>query len=66
MITVTEIEAAVKSLSRADLSRFRDWFLQFDAEAWDRQFAQDAETGKLDSLAEEALQDLLSGRCSDL
>lgn len=55
MITVTEIEAAVKSLSRADLSRFRDWFLQFDAEAWDRQFAQDAETGKLDSLAEEAL-----------
>ena len=52
MSPVTDIEAAVEELSKEDLSRFREWFLEFDANAWDRQFEQDAGSGKLDSLAE--------------
>lgn len=66
MITIADIEGAVKELSREDLSRFRDWFLEFDAHAWDRQFEQDANSGKLDSLAEEALKDLGVGQCTKL
>ena len=55
MSTVQEIEAAVRQLSREELGAFRDWFADFDAEAWDRQFEADAQAGRLDALADEAL-----------
>ncbi len=66
MSTVAEIENAVQKLSRDELARFRDWFLGFDAAAWDRQFEEDAAAGRLDALAGEALRDLREGRCTDL
>lgn len=34
--------------------------------AWDRQFEADVAAGRLDQLAEEVLQDLREGRCTDL
>ena len=37
MTGISEIEIAVAKLSRQDLSAFRDWFQEFDADAWDRQ-----------------------------
>jgi hypothetical protein len=64
--TISEIEEAVRRLSRTDLAAFREWFDRFDAEAWDRQFEQDAREGRLDHLADEALEDLREGRCTDL
>ena len=42
MGTAEEIESAVSTLPPAELSRFRSWFQQFDAEAWDRQREEDA------------------------
>ena len=66
MTMVYEIEVAVAKLSREDLSAFRDWFEEFDAEAWDKQFEDDVAAGRLDALAEEALRDLHEGRCTDL
>lgn len=66
MNLVSEIEIAVKKLSRDELSVFRDWFQEFDAEAWDKQFETDVAAGRLDALAEEALRDLREGRCTDL
>ena len=66
MSTVNEIERASRSLSRAELSEFRAWFLEFDAEAWDRQFEQDVAAGRLDALADEALADLRAGRTRPL
>lgn len=66
MTTITELEQAVRQLSRTELAAFRAWFDQFDAEAWDRQFEQDAREGRLDALANEAVDDLRSGRCTDL
>ena len=66
MSTVREIETAVRNLSRSDLTSFRDWFLGFDAEAWDKQFAKDVAVGKLDALADEAIRDLQEGRCTNL
>lgn len=66
MSTVLEIESAISKLSREELSAFRTWFEDFDAEAWDRQFEEDAKAGRLDALAKEALQDLREGRCTDL
>ncbi len=36
---------------------FREWFVQFDADIWDRQLQSDALNGKLDGLAARALRD---------
>ena len=66
MSTVFEIEMAIQKLSRNDLTAFRDWFQEFDAAAWDKQFEQDAVAGRLDALAVEAIRDLREGRCTDL
>lgn len=66
MTTIQEIESAVSGLSREDLSAFRVWFQEFDAEAWDRQLKADMAAGRLDRLADEALRDLREGRCTDL
>ncbi len=66
MTTVQEIEKSVTFLPEPDLSKFRSWFEKFDANAWDKQFEQDAKSGKLDHLADEALRDFADGRCSAL
>jgi hypothetical protein len=66
MTTVREIEDAVARLPDSQLGEFRAWFTQFDAEAWDHEFEEDAESGKLDRLADKALADLAQGRCSEL
>ena len=66
MNVISKIEVAVAKLSREDLSVFRDWFHEFDIQAWDKQFENDVSAGRLDALADEALRDLRAGRCTDL
>lgn len=66
MSTVIEIENAVQKLSRNELTSFRDWFLGFDASAWDKQFEEDVSAERLNELADEAIRDLREGRCTDL
>lgn len=66
MTTRHEIEEAVRRLSAEDLESFRAWFVEFDAEAWDRKIEADAARGRLDALAEEALQEFRQGRCKPL
>ena len=66
MSSVLEIESAVQQLSLKDLHVFRNWFHGFDAEAWDKQFEDDANAGRLDTLTDEALSDLREGHCRDL
>ena len=64
MGSVKEIEEAVLRLSAAELAAFREWFAEFDAEAWDRQIEADVAAGRLESLAQEAIEDLRAGRCT--
>lgn len=66
MTTLAEIEQAVSQLAPEELSAFRTWFAEFDAELWDRQIEADVAAGRLDALADKALQDLQEGRCTDL
>lgn len=66
MNTIEEIKIALTGLPPEELSMFRAWFSEFDAETWDHQFEQDVAVGRLDALADEALQDLREGRCRDL
>lgn len=57
MGSIKSIEKAVEALPPAELAEFRQWFAEFDAQAWDRQLERDAAAGKLDDLAAEALAD---------
>ena len=66
MTAVSQLELAVRSLDVEELASFRAWFADFDAEEWDRRFAEDVATGRLDPLAAEALDDRRAGRCTDL
>jgi hypothetical protein len=63
---VKDIENQVKELSSEELAAFRQWFAQFDAEAWDHQLEADVKAGKLDGLAERALRDHAAGRSKPL
>lgn len=66
MTTIKSIEEAVQRLSPEELAEFRRWFAEFDAAAWDAQLDDDVRRGRLDSLADEATDDLRRGRCTDL
>jgi hypothetical protein len=65
MESVKEIEDAVQRLSPAELDAFRAWFAEFDAAAWDRQIEDDVAAGRLDALANEAVDDLRAGRSTE-
>jgi hypothetical protein len=66
MSNLQDIETAISHLSSDELTAFRAWFAEFDAEVWDRQFEEDVAAGRLNGLAERALQHLREGRCTDL
>lgn len=63
---VEAIESQVRELSAEELTRFRAWFAEFDGELWDRKLEADVRKGKLDTLAEKALQDHASGKSTKL
>jgi uncharacterized membrane protein len=56
-MSLEEIKEAVDQLSHEERNRFREWFLEKDAEAWDREIEEDAKAGRLDFLAEEGLRE---------
>ena len=66
MTTVAEISGAVRRLPKRDLARFRKWFAEYDAAAWDARFERDVAEGRLDKLAIEARRDLRAGRTTEL
>ena len=66
MSRVEKIVSQVGELSSAELAAFREWFAEFDASAWDRQFEADVKAGKFDSLADQALDDHAAGRSREL
>jgi hypothetical protein len=66
MSRVEEIEKEIQALSTEELADLREWFAQFDAEAWDRQMEGDVAAGKLDALADQAVADHEAGKSSKL
>ena len=66
MSRVENLEGQVKELSADELRAFREWFAEFDAEVWDRQFKSDVENGKLDEAAARAMRNYEAGRATEL
>ena len=66
MSAVEQLEQQVQSLSPAELSQFRAWFLAYDEQLWDQQIAADRKAGKFDQLIAEARADFQAGKARQL
>lgn len=65
-MSTEDLEKAVANLPPDQYAEFRAWFEQFEADRFDRKIERDAQAGKLDRLANEALDDLQKGRIREL
>lgn len=65
-MSIQEIETAVASLPSPELAQFTAWFEEYQAEQWDNQIEQDALSGRLDALTEQANRDFDAGHCQPL
>jgi hypothetical protein len=63
---VERLEVEIRNLSAEELATFREWFREFDSNAWDREIEADALAGELDALADRALRDHRAGKSTTL
>ena len=66
MSTVAEIENALQKLPVEDAWKVAGWLQHYLDEKWDRQIDADIAAGKLDKLADQALEDYHAGRVKPL
>jgi hypothetical protein len=66
MSTVQEIELAIGKLPTKDKWDLHKWLAEQMADEWDRQIEADVASGKLDSLAEAARQEIREGKTVSL
>jgi hypothetical protein len=66
MQNVSELEISVSKLSDEDYAEFRDWFLNFESERWDKRLENDIADNKLANLASEALEEYKKGNFKTL
>jgi hypothetical protein len=65
-MTVEDIEKAIAKLDSRELDKFRAWFEEFQAAHFDQKIERDAQSGKLDQLAGQAIADFRKGRAREL
>ena len=63
---VDEIKIAIENLPEEDYVRLRQWFSEKDWQQWDRQIELDSNSGKLDFLINEALDERDKGKLKKL
>jgi len=66
MTKIEKLTRDVRALTAKELARFREWFAEFDAAAWDKQLEDDVRAGKLDTVADAAVADHRAGRSRKL
>lgn len=66
MSKMDDIKAAAAALSTEELAKLRAWLEDLEEQRFDEQIERDAKSGKLDKLAERALNNLRAGRVRDL
>ena len=57
MTMLMQIEDEIKSLPRQEFGKLRDWFQKYENKVWDKQIEDDSKRGKLDNIAELAIND---------
>ena len=66
MLTVVEIQDAVRTLAEEQFRAFSSWFEQYEEERWDRQIERDQKSGPLHDLMDNARADFSAGKCNRL
>ena len=66
MNSLPEIEAAITQLSKVEARQLLDWLQIYLNDAWDRQIEQDAKSGRLDKLIQQAKLDIAENRIKPL
>ena len=66
MTTIEAIETEITKLSTPELTKLREWFMNFDSDVWDAQIEKDAVSGKLDALANEALEEYTARKVTEI
>ena len=65
-MTIEDLEKAVAKLPPEQFAEFRAWFEAFDAARFDDKIERDAKAGRLDRLADQAIDDFRKGRAREL
>jgi hypothetical protein len=58
IMSIEDLERAVAGLPPDQYAEFRAWFEAFESDRFDRKIERDAQAGKLDRLADAAIDDL--------
>ena len=66
MSRVEAIESEIRQLSPSEFAELRDWLLNEDQDAWDKQIASDAAAGRLDALFAQAEADHIAGKSHEI
>ena len=66
MSTVEAIKAAISDLSLEERAELARWFHGWKDDAWDRQIARDAATGRLNKVLAAVDRDIKAGRLRDM
>jgi hypothetical protein len=66
MTRVEQLEQTIASLTIDEYRELRNWIIERDWEAWDRQIEDDSASGKLDFLLNEASEEKITGRLRPL
>jgi hypothetical protein len=66
MSKINELKAVIEALPEDDYTKLRQWFSEKDWQKWDKQIEEDSESGKLDFLTQEALDQKKKGKLGNL
>ena len=66
MSKINELKEVIESLPEDDYAKLRQWFSEKDWQKWDKQIEKDSESGKLDFLTQEALDQKKKGKLGNL
>lgn len=66
MLKIAQIETAIERLPERDFVQLMQWLWEKDWQKWDRQVKIDSESGRLDFLVKEALDEKNKGQLKEL
>ncbi len=65
-MSITEIKSEISQLPPHELAELAQWFEELQADAWDRQIAQDVQAGRFDAVFQRVDEQAKSGQCRPL
>jgi hypothetical protein len=66
MRTANEIQMEIETLPQQEYIKLVNWFSERDWKAWDQELIEDSQSGKLDFLIEEAMNEKKNGQLTDI